>query len=190
MIKAVIFDCFGVLTTDVWKDYVSSLPEGIRLKVHDLNHRRGRGELSRKDFMDKIVSVIGGDIDEISKVIKPSGQKNTLLLEYINELKGLGYKIGLLSNVGSNWVREELLSVEDQKLFDDILLSYEVGMIKPDPEMYRLAAKRLGVQPDECLMIDDIGKYCEAARDTGMKAVNYEHFHQAKRAIEEILSHK
>ncbi len=74
-----------------------------------------------------------------------------------------------------------LFSPEQIAMFDDVVLSYHVGMAKPDPRVYRLAAERLGVDPSECLFVDDKEVYCAAARDVGMSAIKYrdfEHFEQ------------
>jgi epoxide hydrolase-like predicted phosphatase len=56
-------------------------------------------------------------------------------------------------------------------LFDDIVVSAEVGMAKPAPEIFRLAAGRLGLPPETCVFVDDWDKNVEAARAVGMPAV-------------------
>ena len=56
-------------------------------------------------------------------------------------------------------------------LFDDIVVSAEVGMAKPTPAIFRLAAERLGLPPAACLFVDDWDKNVEAAREVGMPAV-------------------
>jgi HAD superfamily hydrolase (TIGR01509 family) len=56
-------------------------------------------------------------------------------------------------------------------LFDDVVVSAEVGMAKPRPEIFRLAADRLGLAPEACVFVDDWDKNVEAARAVGMQAV-------------------
>jgi HAD superfamily hydrolase (TIGR01509 family) len=56
-------------------------------------------------------------------------------------------------------------------LFDDIVVSAEVGMAKPRPEVFRLAADRLGLPPEACVFVDDWDKNVDAARAVGMQAV-------------------
>ena len=53
------------------------------------------------------------------------------------------------------------------------MLSFEVSLVKPDPEIYRLAAKRLGVRPEECVFVDDKTINVEAAESVGMKGIVY-----------------
>ncbi len=108
-------------------------------------------------------------------------------MNYIKELKN-DYKIGILSNVGTSWIEDTLLSVEDQSLFDTMIFSYRVNMTKPDPQIYQLAASRLEVRPSECVFVDDIVAYCEVADKIGMKSIVYDSFFDFKRKLVKILS--
>jgi HAD superfamily hydrolase (TIGR01509 family) len=82
-----------------------------------------------------------------------------------------GYRCSVLSNADRS-LRARLegeLRLHD--LFDDIVVSAEVGMAKPKPEIFRLAADRLGLPPEACVFVDDWDKNVEAARAVGMQAV-------------------
>ena len=57
--------------------------------------------------------------------------------------------------------------------FDDFVLSYQVGALKPDAEIYRKAIQRAGCRPDECFFTDDIAINVDAARENGMDAVQF-----------------
>ncbi len=188
MIKAVIFDCFGVLTTDLLMEFTASLSEEIMPRIHEIIHKRGAGLISREEFVDSLTEITGQSREYIETVSRPGGIKNVKLLAYIRKLKSKGLKIGLLSNVGSNWVRDEFLTNKEQKLFNDILLSYEVNLVKPDPEIFNLAAERLRVDIAETILIDDIERYCQAAKSEGMQAIVYKNFPQMKRELEKLLA--
>lgn len=189
MIKAVIFDCFGVLTTDKWRAFVDGLPEGIDTKqARELNRQYGGGFIDKSEFLEQIAELTGHSIDKVEELLDNEDYKNTALLSYISELKRRGYKIGLLSNVASNWIRDKLLSADDQKLFDDMVFSYEVGMTKPDPRIFHHAVERLGVELDEAVLVDDIDRYGAVADGEGMKSVTYHDLKQAKDELEKILS--
>lgn len=189
MIKAIIFDCFGVLTRDKWKEFVSMLPEDQKQPARDLNHAYDAGLFGESEFIRKIEDLTGKNPGETENLTIADIGKNESLLMYIKDLKA-NYKIGLISNIASNWIRDYFLTAEEQKLFDDMLLSFEVGMTKPDPRIYVLACERLGVAPNEALFVDDIETYCEAARSIGMQAVRYEDFPQLKTKFQAVLSHK
>lgn len=188
VIKAIIFDCFGVLTTDVWMEYVLTLPKEVQGRIHKINHDRGSGNLSQESFIEALVHATGKSNVEMSLASTPGGNKNKVLLEYIQELRLSNYKIGLLSNIGSNWIREEFLTRDEQALFDEYILSYEVNLIKPDPQIFKLVCMRMGVEPNECVMIDDIKSYCDGAKSIGMHTIVYHDFLQMNQELDAILS--
>jgi putative hydrolase of the HAD superfamily len=91
-------------------------------------------------------------------------------VELVRRLRG-DYRCSVLSNADLSLrqrLREEL-GVHD--LFDDIVVSAEIGMAKPKPEVFRLAADRLSLTPDACVFVDDWDANVEAARGVGMQAV-------------------
>lgn len=187
MIRAIIFDCFGVLTADKWREFTATLQDEQREQAHELNRAYGGGFISKSEFLKAVEGLTGRIPQDIDDMLDNETAKNTELLAYIAELKP-NYKIGLLSNIASNWIRDHFLSQEEQNLFDDFVFSYEVRMTKPDRRMFNLAAERLGVRPEECILIDDVERYCEAAKELGMYFVQYQDFAQAKSGIEKILA--
>ncbi|MBI3457941.1 MAG: HAD family phosphatase [Candidatus Rokubacteria bacterium] len=83
------------------------------------------------------------------------------------------YRTAILSNADAS-LRARLrdgLGIED--LFDEIISSAEVGVAKPDPAIYRLAAERLGLPPEACVFVDDFEANVVAARHTGMSALHF-----------------
>lgn len=86
-----------------------------------------------------------------------------------------GYRTGLISNLHPDeayWIRE----FELDQYFDALVLSCEVGMMKPDREMYLLAAERLSVSPEECVFVDDMPSYIAGAKSVGITAVRINRF--------------
>jgi putative hydrolase of the HAD superfamily len=88
----------------------------------------------------------------------------------VRELRS-SHKLSILSNADRS-LRERLekdIGIHD--LFDDIVCSAEVGMAKPEPAIYVLAAGRLGLETSECVFVDDLEANVEAARQVGMQGV-------------------
>jgi putative hydrolase of the HAD superfamily len=83
------------------------------------------------------------------------------------------YKISVLSNADVSLRGRLVEEMRIHHLFDDIVCSAEVGMAKPEPEIFRLAAARLGVAPEECVFVDDWDQNIDAARQVGMIGVLY-----------------
>ncbi len=187
MTKAIIFDCFGVLTADTWHEFTMSLPADQAAQARSLNRAYDSGIISLQDFLTGVQDVTGKKPKLVEEMLDKETSKNTALLSYIAYLKN-NYKISLLSNIGTNWIRESFLSPDEQALFDDIVLSFEVGMTKPDPAIYELACKRIGVKLDETIIIDDIERNCEVAKSMGMKAIQYQDFMSMKTQLENILT--
>lgn len=186
MIRAIIFDCFGVLTSDMWKEFVYSVPEEQREPLRELNRAHDSRKMTLQEFTKAVFEMTGREPKIIEALIDPEREKNTLLMEMIAELKRT-YKIGLLSNVGSNWIRDRFLDESEQNLFDSYILSYEVGVVKPSPLIYKLAAEKLGVDTNECVFVDDGEQNCIGARNVGMQAILYENFVQFKNDLNETL---
>lgn len=82
------------------------------------------------------------------------------------------YKTAVLSNA-DNVLRQWLVEFDILRLFDDVVVSAEVGMAKPQPEIYALSAERLGLRPGECVFIDDLEPNVQGARDAGMQGLNF-----------------
>jgi putative hydrolase of the HAD superfamily len=95
------------------------------------------------------------------------------LLAYIGRLRGAGYRTGLLSNIGNDG--RQLLTEQYPILdyFDGAVLSAEVGLMKPDPQIYHLAAHRTGVKPEEALFIDDFIENVAGAKAVGMQGIHF-----------------
>jgi HAD superfamily hydrolase (TIGR01509 family) len=186
MIQAIVFDCFGLLTTDLFKEFMATLPVEQRNKASDLNHAYDRGDLTRDDFLRELKELSGREPQEVEHLSDKEIYKNTDLLNCIGELKK-DYMIGLLSNISTNWITDCFLDETEQELFDAFVFSYEIGATKPEPIMFETIAEKLGVSMDSIVMIDDTERYCTAAIELGMKAIWYQDFQQMKTELNKIL---
>jgi epoxide hydrolase-like predicted phosphatase len=182
MIKAIIFDCFGVFIGNPYKLRAQELdrtdPEKGKL-LHDINRASDRGFLSRQETADQMAELIGISTEQFLAEQDKGEIRNEELVEYVKTLRP-NYKLAMLSNISS---RERLdLRFEPgqlDELFDVIVASGDEGYIKPEPEIYEIALERLGVLPQECVMIDDIIEYCQGAEAVGIHTVQYLNFQQA-----------
>ena len=92
-------------------------------------------------------------------------------IELIRRLRGR-YRMSVLSNADLS-LAQRLRDAHISDLFDDVIVSAEVGVAKPEPRIYALAAERLGLSAPECVFIDDAERNVEAARATGMQVVYF-----------------
>ena len=187
MIKAIIFDCFGVLTTEIWHEFLGDLPGDVDVQaVRDVHRAYGAGTISKRESASKIKEISGREFVEPEDTSYGAVDKNIALLGYIQELKS-HYKIGLLSNIGNNWVREQFLTADEQALFDAMVFSYEIGTNKPNKAMYDAICGKLGVTFAESIYIDDMQPYVDAAETFGMQAIVYDNFSKLKTDLKTFL---
>jgi putative hydrolase of the HAD superfamily len=98
---------------------------------------------------------------------------NQELVVLIHKLRP-NYKVGLLSNAWGDLRQVLDTRIPIGHLFDDLVISAEVGLGKPDPRIYHLAVERLGVQPNEAVFVDDVLANVEAASAIGLNAIHYQ----------------
>lgn len=188
MIRAIIFDCFGVLVADGWHPfkhrYFKDDPEkdDEASKLGDLSNN---GSINYEQFLQQIGELAGLSARQVGREISQNAP-NIELFEYIDSVKGK-YKIGMLSNAASNWL-DELFTPEQLDVFDGTVLSFDIGVNKPGKEAYIATAKKLGCRPEECVFIDDIQLYVEAAKAIGMHAIQYTNPKQTISDINSLIS--
>jgi putative hydrolase of the HAD superfamily len=188
MIKAVIFDCFGVLTTDGWKQIREEFFAGndeLMTRSLDMDKAVNAGFMDYEEFLQDIAEMTGLPRAEVYRRMNKT-VANTALFDFIRDELKREYKIGMLSNAAADWL-EELFEPWQVELFDTKVLSYEAGMVKPDPAIYQMIVSRLGVLPEECLFIDDSERYCTAATDLGIRAIYHRDTSKTISTIRELL---
>jgi HAD superfamily hydrolase (TIGR01549 family) len=188
MIRAIIFDCFGVLTTDGWLPFKRkhfSHDRKLQAEATDLNKQVDAGLASYDDFVQAIAELANVPHEEAQTAIEDNVADEELFAYIAHELRP-NYNLGMLSNAGANWL-DKLFKPEQVQLFDAIALSYETGFVKPDPRAYQTVAERLVVAPEECVFIDDQERYCTAAKEQGMQAIVYTSLEQLKTDLPPLL---
>jgi len=179
----VLFDFGGVLTTSVWDSFAAFCrsegldPDAIknlfRTDPEALKELRGleTGELSESDFEATFGKRLGlenpdGLIDSMFVGMKPVES----MVEAVKRIRASELLTGLVSNSWSTEHYDRKLLAE---LFDAVVISAEVHLHKPQPEIYRLAAERLEVEPGECIFVDDLKENCEGAEAVGMTPLRH-----------------
>lgn len=190
MIRAVIFDCFGVLYVPVGEDYFRShIPnfEMHKAELADLGRQADYGLISQQDLADQVAGLVGLPAAEVRANIMGQLIRNQALLAFSQSLRPK-YKVGLLSNISRATMDNYFSLSERQQFFDSVVLSSDVGMVKPHPEIFELAAQRLGVDASECIFVDDNAANCAGAQSVGMQVVVYQSAKQAMGDIGQLLS--
>lgn len=190
MIKAIIYDCFGVLITDrlqELRDEVAERDPSAANDMMELIRAVNKGILEPEVTRPKIAALCGMSTDEYRAYIVSGEGKNEPLFRHIETLKPL-YKIGMLSNIGKRSLQNRFTEAELATYFDAVVASGDIGYAKPELEAYRIAVERLSVEPGEAIFIDDRAVFCAAAEQAGLRAIEYTDFAQYKRELTELLA--
>lgn len=190
MIKAIIFDCFDVLIGDASKARIMELAKTDTARAEefrDVARAVDKGVISEQEGVALQANLLGMSIEQFMEVRNKGEVRNEALIEYIKTLKGT-YKLGMLSNISSRQRLDiRFLPGQLDELFDTVVPSGEVGYIKPQPEVYKIVLDRLGVLPEEAVMIDDIETFCDGARTAGMQAIQFLSNEQAITDLEALI---
>lgn len=188
MIKALIFDCFGVFYTDPVFAYMRdpATPPEKAEALHALDEQAAHGNLSKASFVTQAAQLVGITEDEAEQRFFHSDERNEQLIELVQELRKT-YKVAMLSNIGSDMMDGFFSSEERGRFFDQVVLSGDVKLAKPDRAIFELACKRLGVEPHEAVMIDDMQSTCDIVKNFGMQSICYKSFDQCKAELDVIL---
>ncbi len=186
-VKAVIFDCFGVLIT-IGRDLLHQTYPQFSDQLTELERKSDSGLVSRSEFYNSVVAITGISMDDAMNKYYSVENYNQSSIDLIKQVKATGrYKIGLLSNIGRGWLDDFLPIMNSMNLFDAVILSSDIGIIKPDPKIFELMAEKLGVNTDECIMIDDTPVNIASAINTGMQGIIFDSIDQAKTDLGKLI---
>jgi putative hydrolase of the HAD superfamily len=180
VIKAIIWDWGGVCC--VAGEHFSNprmlakaglTPEEMSAKTHDIEHAFYRGEMTEQEFWNRVIDryqLNGIPIEELRASYFASAPERAEIIAFIKRTRNR-YKTALLSALGAD------MSAHVKKryghLFDQLVFSHEIGIMKPDPRAFQHVLDRLGVKAEDCLFIDDSLKNVEAAARLGMQVVHF-----------------
>lgn len=209
-ITTVISDYGGVLTSPLAGAFVKinerhALPEtalseamvragalaGVQLLVE-----LECGRLREVDFLAQLSAQLSADLgreldlSRFSEHYFEGLQPNVPMLDELAVVRRAGYRMGLLTNNVREWGPRWRPHVPVDALFDDVVDSSAVGLRKPDPAIYHLTCERLGVTPQECVLIDDFAHNCEAARAVGMSTVQLQDTANAIAELRDLLARR
>jgi putative hydrolase of the HAD superfamily len=208
-IRGVITDWGGVLTTPIlttvrawiqadeidWDSYRAVMrtwvaeaygQAGPRNPVHALE----RGECSGAEFermlAAELLRVDGGAVaaEGLLGRMFAASVPDHAMYDTIRALRGAGFSTALLSN---SWGCDEYPRADFPDLFDTVVISGEVGMRKPEEDIFLYAAQTLGLTPQECVFIDDIGVNVSAAAACGMIGVLHTEAAATAAALQDLL---
>jgi HAD superfamily hydrolase (TIGR01549 family) len=187
MIRGIIFDCFGVLYRGSIAHLYELAPAANRAELANLSLSSDYGYVSHEEFLAQASALVSKTPAEIQAIINLDHVRNTAMIDYVRTFHP-EYKVAMLSNIGRGVIDTLFTPTELTELFDDIILSSEVGLIKPDPNIFTLTAEKMGLPMRECVMIDDLVANIEGAQAGGMNGIVFTTTDQLQRDLTRLLN--
>ena len=197
-ILAVIWDLGGVIVQTLdwsgrarWEKRAGLSPHELENLVFrgEMGVRAALGQVNSDDVWSWVLRHLGfpeSDRKAIERDFFSGDQVDNDLISFIRSLRP-GYKTGIISNGWSelrHWLEVKWCIAD---AFDHIVISAEVGVLKPDPRVYHLALNGLGVAPSETIFIDDFKENVVGALQIGMRAIHFRTTEQVTSELQALL---
>lgn len=206
----VIFDFGGVITSSPFEAFnrmeaERGLPHDLVRRINSANpdgnawalFERAEIDAARFDALfAQEAHTLGFDLPGRDVLALLSGDIRPAMVAALDWLKGHGYRIGCITNNVPAGHGAQMSSTPEKakaiqtimERFDHVVESSRVGIRKPDPAIYRMACDALGVRPEQCVYLDDLGINCKPAAALGMVAIKVTSAGQALASLETALA--
>jgi len=180
--RGLLVDWGGVLTSDVFASFRAFCeleglePDAIATafrndpSCRDLVIAFETGRVPEEEFETQFAPLLGVDAPSLIDRLFAGSDPDEQMIKGVRRARSAGVRTGLVSNSwGTRRYPRELLS----ELFDGVVISGEVGIRKPSPEIYTLGAERIGVEAQACVFVDDLPFNLAPAAELGMATVHH-----------------
>jgi epoxide hydrolase-like predicted phosphatase len=196
-VKGLIVDFGGVLTTNVFDSFkafcrAEGLPED---SVKNMFREQGeglallrqleKGELSSQEFSQQFAPLLGASPDNLVERLFGGVGPDEPMVDAVRRARAAGIKTGLISNSWGEGLAYDQAMLDE--LFDAVVISGDVGLHKPQPEIFLMGAERIGIAPEECVFVDDLRENCAGAETVGMTAILHRGSDGTLPQLEELL---
>jgi putative hydrolase of the HAD superfamily len=145
------------------------------------------GTLPEAEFEPRFAAILDVEHEGLIDRLFAGGGPDPVMLQTVRRARAAGIRTGLISNSwGTRRYDRPLLA----ELFDGIVLSGDEGMRKPAPEIYSLGAQRIGLEPNQCVFVDDLPFNLDPARELGMAIVHHRRTEDTVAQLERLLAVK
>ncbi|MGN6166688.1 MAG: HAD-IA family hydrolase [Solirubrobacteraceae bacterium] len=194
--QGLLVDYGGVLTTSPFGSFVEfCVQEGVAPETLTRSLRSDprcrelligleTGRLAEEEFESGLAAILGVPAPDLIARMFAGSRPDSAMAAAIRAARRAGVRTALVSNSwGTGGYDRALL----KELFDEVVISGEVGIRKPAPQIYRLAAQRIGVAPQACVFLDDLPFNLPPATELGMATVHHVSSQQTIAELERLL---
>jgi epoxide hydrolase-like predicted phosphatase len=200
MIKAVFFDLGGVIVRTEFQAPREHLAERLGMEYEDLvklvfdspsSIRASHGEISDKEHWAEVTKRLrrpAAETENIREEFFAGDVVDREILEFLRSLRP-DYFVGLISNAWPD-LRDYIARQKFDDAFDNMVISGEVGVIKPEARIYQIGLEQAGVSPKEAVFVDDLAENIEGCQAVGMHGIHFRDPQQAMGELKNLLDGK
>jgi HAD superfamily hydrolase (TIGR01509 family) len=184
MYKAIIFDFFGVMVSDMYIDWINKNNLGHLIPDLKENYfkRSDKGEISTFELHSHFANLVNRPLLQVETELKSFLIINNELVDFIKTIKPK-IKIALCSNAPTDFVEDFLKESNLDVLFDEVVISSKLGTRKPDTAIFDKTAELLGVDAKDTVFVDDTLENIESASLLGIKSILFTDFKSFERDL-------
>lgn len=197
-IRAIFFDFGGVIVRTEYQAPRQHLADELGMEYEDLEKlvfagpssiRASLGEISDKEHWAEVTKRLRRSASETEAIREEFFAGDVVdrdLVEFLRSLRPR-YHIGLISNAWPD-LRDYIIKQKFDDAFDHMVISGEVGVMKPKARIYQIALEQAGVSPNEAVFVDDFIENIEGCEAVGMRGIHFRDPGQAMDEIKQLLS--
>jgi putative hydrolase of the HAD superfamily len=170
------------LPHDSFRNLVTADPEG-----RALYHQVERGELSQPAFEEKIAQLLGVQPTGLIQGLLADLRPEPLIAEAVAKARTAGIRVGVITNSWGTAPYDPYAAYQLDQRFDAVVVSSQVGLRKPEPAIYQLAADELAIPSERIVFVDDIAANLQPARELGMAVIHHVDPGRTVRELERLL---
>jgi len=195
MIRAIIFDIGGVVmfpgtlfeVRERLEPYLGVTAEQSKDAVLRAWQLWKTGKIDADEFFIRVLNDLNlnKSVKKLKELTFSSNRINKEIIPLLQSLRK-NYKIIAITNHAKEWFEDEIKNFKVDTYFDYIVTSYEAGIAKPDPRIYKMALDKCDLMPDECIFIDNMDRNTIAAEKLGIKSIVFESAAKLKKQLAEL----
>jgi epoxide hydrolase-like predicted phosphatase len=194
--RGLLVDYGGVLTTNLFDSFRSFCeleglePETVGRRFRDDRECREllialeTGQLDEAEFEPRFAELLGVGAPELIDRLFAGSRPDVEMVAAVTRARASGVRTGLISN---SWGTRRYDRRQLAELFDGVVISGEVGIRKPSPEIYELGANEVGLSPETCVFVDDLPFNLKPAAELGMATVHHTASRETIAELERLL---
>lgn len=197
-IRAVFFDFGGVIGRTEYQAPRQHLAERLGMEYEDVvkivfqspsSDRAAIGKISAEEHWAEITKRLRRPVSETETIRDEFFAGDVIDREIVEYLRSLhpDYYVGLISNAWPD-LRDYIIEQKFEDAFDHMVISAEVGVMKPEARIYQIALEQAGVSPNEAVFVDDFYENIEGCQEVGMHGIHFQSPQQAMGELKQMLA--